>query len=188
MARSLKPNIVADCVVCGQHFERYVEPSKIRSGKAKGVYCSRKCKGVALSADKHPMWIGGRITEADGYVMVFTPDHPRANNKGYVFEHRLVMESHLGRHLEAQEVVHHKNGNRSDNHIDNLELFASNAEHKRAEAREPDRCWHGGIRKEATQMEATATLLNEDCIAGMEARLLEGSVDVIVTSIPFEEL
>lgn len=37
-------------------------------------------------------------------------------------------------------------------------------------------------------MEATATLHLGDCIAGMEAKLLEGSVDVIVTSIPFEEL
>ena len=60
-------------------------------------------------------------------------EHPNVNNKGYVFEHRLVMETHLGRLLDRKEVVHHKNGNRSDNQIENLELFANNALHKKAE-------------------------------------------------------
>lgn len=77
------------------------------------------------------MWKGGRIQEADGYVMVHRPDHPRANNKGYVFEHRLVMEAHLGRILDPKEVVHHENEVRNDNRLENLKLYPSNAEHKR---------------------------------------------------------
>lgn len=147
--RVLKPNVQANCIVCGKSFERYVEPSKVAQGLATSEYCSRKCKGKALSGDKHPMWIGGRIIEADGYVMLFRPDHPFCNNKGYVFEHRLVMEEAIGRYLLPKEVVHHKNKDRGDNSIANLELFASNAEHKRSEAREAGRCWHGGLRKEA---------------------------------------
>lgn len=79
------------------------------------------------------MWKGGRIIEADGYVMIHKPDHPFANNKGYVFEHRLVMEAAIGRYLQPTEVVHHENENRSDNRLENLRLFSNNEEHKRYE-------------------------------------------------------
>lgn len=67
-------------------------------------------------------WKSGRKNN-NGYVMVFSPKHPHRDSQGYVREHRLVMELKLGRYLEKGEVVHHINGNKSDNRIENLELL-----------------------------------------------------------------
>lgn len=56
--------------------------------------------------------------------MLYAPEHPRApGGNGYVFEHTLVMEQLLGRYLERDETVHHRNGVRDDNSPENLELW-----------------------------------------------------------------
>lgn len=60
----------------------------------------------------------------NGYVMVWAPDHPHAQ-KGRVFGHRLAMERAIGRVLLPGESVHHRNGVRDDNRIENLELWVS---------------------------------------------------------------
>ncbi len=55
--------------------------------------------------------------------MVLARGHPRSGSNGYVFEHVLIMEDVLGRHLVAGETVHHLNGLRDDNRPGNLELW-----------------------------------------------------------------
>ena len=81
----------------------------------------------------NPNWKGGRNVDADGYALVHYPSHPFCDRHGYVREHRLVMETALNRYLTQDEVVHHKNKNKLDNSIGNLELFPSNADHLRNE-------------------------------------------------------
>lgn len=73
--------------------------------------------------EQSPNWKGGRHLDSKGYVHVYAPDHPAHMSKGYVFEHRLVMEKKLGRLLEPNENVHHLNGIRDDNRPENLELW-----------------------------------------------------------------
>lgn len=64
-----------------------------------------------------------------GYVQIWNPSHPNATKDGYVNEHRLVMESHLGHYLRKNEVVHHIDKNKENNKLENLILFESNAKH-----------------------------------------------------------
>lgn len=64
-----------------------------------------------------------------GYILVLKRGHPSADRDGYVPEHRLVMENKIGRYLNPKEVVHHKDGNRSNNKVGNLELMPSQSKH-----------------------------------------------------------
>lgn len=66
----------------------------------------------------------------DGYVYVRRPEHPNATVSGYILEHRLVMSEALGRALTALEDVHHVNGDRRDNRLENL-LLVAHADHLR---------------------------------------------------------
>lgn len=90
-------------------------------------------KGHGSPMEKNYFWNGGRMTDADGYILLKRPDHPNCNNNGYVREHRLVVEGILGRILDRTEVVHHIDGDKKNNSPENLEVFQTNAEHLRHE-------------------------------------------------------
>lgn len=81
-----------------------------------------ECRSVAGPKNGH--WKGGRTMHSGGYPQLRVPGHPRALPPGnYVFEHIIVMEEVLGRHLLPGENVHHKNGVKDDNRPENLELW-----------------------------------------------------------------
>lgn len=94
--------------------------SKLHKGKIVSEESRRK-----ISESKKIHTIGHQKKRTDGYISVYYPDHPDANEEGYIMQHRLVMEKHIGRRLQKNEVVHHKNRNRSDNRIENLELMTA---------------------------------------------------------------
>jgi len=73
---------------------------------------------------KNSNWKGGRTKHSSGYVLVYTPEHPRAHNR-YVFEHILVMEKKLGRYVRKDELIHHINGIKDDNRLENLEILTT---------------------------------------------------------------
>lgn len=86
--------------------------------------------------ENHPSWKGGR-RKRGMYWLLWMPNHPHAMGKKgcYVYEHRIVMERHLGRILESHEIVHHRNGDGGDNRLENLEL-TDQSSHMSEHARE----------------------------------------------------
>lgn len=79
--------------------------------------------------ENHPNWIGGKYRSKEGYIYCIAKDHPHAVDNGYVLEHRLVMERHLGRYLKPDEIVHHIDRRKDNNNLSNLILFANHSEH-----------------------------------------------------------
>lgn len=120
-----------------------------RLGKANGTvrYHLRRCgveirstgyvspKTVTHEGADHANWGGGTYRHAEGYIYEYAPAHPAASSaKGYVLQHRLVMEQSLGRFLRSDELVHHRNEVKDDNRPENLELldWSSHMKHHKA--------------------------------------------------------
>jgi hypothetical protein len=87
----------------------------------KSAACRAKLSAYASSrtGTKSPQWKGGFTKDSLGYIR---------NNVALKYEHRRVMENHLGRELLPDEIVHHKDGNKENNRIENLEVM-SRADH-----------------------------------------------------------
>lgn len=117
------------CANCGASF---LAPRwKLKSRR----FCSKVCaaKSTSPKREKSHLWNGGRHI-FEGRVLVLAVDNPRANKRGYVFEHILVAEMRIGRRLLPQEVVHHINGISHDNRPENLLVCKDQAHHMRVHA------------------------------------------------------
>jgi hypothetical protein len=68
----------------------------------------------------------GRSQDSAGYWRIRRPEHPNADVTGYILEHRLVVSEAIGRALSPTETVHHINGDRADNRLENLQLRQGN--------------------------------------------------------------
>lgn len=104
---------------CGCGVEKSIASRHLSSGKTISCGCILKEAWVSRFGPDYPYWKGGRYLTRDGYVQT-------SSGKNKIAEHRLIMERHLGRKLSKTETVHHKNGKRADNRLDNLELWDSN--------------------------------------------------------------
>jgi len=82
-----------------------------------------------MKGSGNPNWKGGIVKTNNGYIWERCINHPFADKRGYVLQHRLVMEKYIKRFLLPKEVVHHINGNREENRIENLQLLNNLGEH-----------------------------------------------------------
>ena len=103
--------------------------------------CSHRCaydlgnSKRGRSGEQNPNWRGGRAPHGtSGYIRVYVP------SRGYDLEHRIVMESVLGRRLRKGEHVHHKNGTRDDNRPENLELWTKPRQPSGVRSHEQQHC------------------------------------------------
>ena len=110
------------CLDCG--VERWIVTLRGKPTTLRCISCAAKLRPPPLRGSKHNSWKGGRTKSRDGYieVRVYKGDffYPMAHHNSYVAEHRLVMAQYLNRCLHRWEIVHHLNGIRDDNRIENL--------------------------------------------------------------------
>lgn len=121
-SRRDEQHVPVRCGRCGQ--EHIAHAANIRKKTYTGL-----CRSCLHTGPTSTTWRGGRVTKT-GYIYVKVyPGHPfydtMANSLGYIAEHRLVMAEHLGHPLDENDLVHHRNGDKTDNRIENLELFVS---------------------------------------------------------------
>lgn len=128
--RTASDRIQRTCILCGRLF--YSRTEEIRIGR--GLYCTNACRGQALRGEHATNWQGGRSMQSNGYIRIRRPDHPDAC-AGYILEHRWLWEQAYGLLPEGCD-LHHRNGDKTDNRIANLELL-SHAEHAGLHARRP---------------------------------------------------
>jgi hypothetical protein len=84
---------------------------------------------------RHGNWRGGRTTSGNGYVYVEAFDHPRADSRGRMYEHIIMIEAAIGRLLPQKACVHHVNEIKNDNRNDNLVVCENQAYHLLLHAR-----------------------------------------------------
>lgn len=165
----------ATCVSCGK--ESWVVYFR-NNGHHLCHSCA--CKIHARSGSKNRQWRGGK-TSSRGYIYITLDRNDpyylmQGKNRGYVGEHRVVMARYLGRCLTEEEIVHHKNGDRSDNRIENLDLSTQGAhtiEHNRGYKDGFSRGYKDGMNKKLKELEEKVALYESLLFVGrdMESRV-----------------
>jgi hypothetical protein len=114
---------IFQCENCGRTFERSL--TRVKTGNTR--FCSRRCV-----FSRHRSGGNGRALNPQGYVRLYIlPDPTTGDRGGRVLEHRYLMERHLGRPLLPSEIIHHRNGDRADNRIQNLQVYTADSDHQR---------------------------------------------------------
>jgi hypothetical protein len=112
-----------ECVVCDKVFrQKRANNTQYCSSNCKRLAASRRLKGLPIKGSRKHVKGSGYIT-VDGYK-ILSRKHPNASKRGQILEHKLIMSGHMKRPLFKHETVHHKNGVRHDNRIENLELWS----------------------------------------------------------------
>ncbi len=107
--------IAVSCENCGKELLRI--PALVK--KNKHHFCNQKCRDSWLAEHSELKGVltgGGIYHHGHGYIFLYQ------SSRKYKAEHRLVMEQHLGRELSSDEIVHHKDGDKTNNDISNLEI------------------------------------------------------------------
>jgi len=121
------------CSLCGR--QRWVPIKSIKTLEPVSHSC-KKCNPPPIKVSHFE---DGKQRTKQGYLLVHLSQgdffSSMLNGGGNVMDHRLVMAKSLGRCLQKWEIVHHKNGIKDDNRIENLELTASNGDHIREHTR-----------------------------------------------------
>lgn len=107
-------------LVCDQCGKKFVK-TRLFNSKSNTHFCSRTCQATYFNVKNGK----GYVVHKKGYIQKFVGHDYKNNTNGYYMEHRCVMEQHLGRCLEKNEIVHHRNGIKDDNRIENLELLTT---------------------------------------------------------------
>lgn len=117
----LYPILVKKCFFCSREFTPLYVDKKYCSKKCASLFFYRKSNNIDLNLPIN-YHIKRFYIDHKGYKKIYKPSHPNSSKSGYIPEHRLVMSEALGRTLRKDETIHHINGDRLDNRLENLEL------------------------------------------------------------------
>lgn len=114
-----------DLAYCFNRTLNSIQRKATKVGLLKDSNFIQETKSQRKIGEKCNWWKGGRKITLKGYVQISKRGYEGVDRNGYIFEHRYIMEQHLGRKLLSNEIVHHINGNKQDNRIENLRVMAN---------------------------------------------------------------